>query len=189
MSYIQHIYIYIYIYIFIIEYSYIHILLYILYIYSYIYIIIENWPNLKIFFTKVHKIWKYVRPVFQHYAWNCLCTVVRSGIKLLKQGCWKKKLYVFDEKEKNGGRSLFNCSIANRNLFGSRSLKHSLRTARDNRVRKIRIRVAKSDRRIADELQPTNCFSVFDHFVGLALKRLNSLNIRSEILETILYLI
>ena len=83
----------------------------------------------------------------------------------------KKKLYVFDEKE-NGGRSLFNCSVANRNLFRSRSLKHSLRIARDTRSRKIRIRVAKSDRRIADEQQPTNCLSVFDHFVGLALKRL-----------------
>ena len=28
----------------------------VIYIYIYIYIIIENWPNLKIFFTKVHKI-------------------------------------------------------------------------------------------------------------------------------------
>ena len=30
---------------------------------------------------------------------------------------------------------------------------------------------------------PTNCLSVFDHFVGLALKELNLLNIRSEIWE------
>ena len=72
--------------------------------------------------------------------------------------CWKrnkaaetrmlKKNYTYLVREKkNGGKSLRNCSISNRNLLGGRSLKHSVRTARDTRVRKIRIRIAKSDRR------------------------------------------